>query len=170
MFNFIKRSSINQSKDNSNIVSIADGKLIDIKTVTDEVFSSEMMGQSVAFQLEGDTAVVASPITGSLDVVFPTGHSFGVKDSNGLEIIIHIGIDTSKTNGEGFKILKHQGSIVNAGEAVIEVDLKKLASKGYDTTTMLIITSAGNQTLKFIEPQPVKKGQSILYREGEANE
>lgn len=144
------------------IVAIADGNLVDLSTVKDEVFASKAMGDGVAFTYDGDSVVLCSPANGTLSVLFPTGHAYGITMNNGMEVLVHCGIDTVNASGDGFKLLsKKQGDAVKAGDPIVEVDLKKL-SKTYDMTTMLIVTNSNDQTLAFLEPQPVQRGTSVV--------
>lgn len=127
--------------DDSAIVAIADGELIDVKSVPDPVFAEEMMGKSTAFKYNKDKVTLCSPANGTLGVLFPTGHAFGIVTNEGVEILIHCGVDTVNANGDGFKLLKKkQGDTVKAGDPIVEVDIKKL-SANYDMSTMLIITN-----------------------------
>lgn len=147
--------------DDSAIVALADGELIDVSTVTDPVFAEQMMGKSVAFKYEGKT-VLCSPANGTLAVLFPTGHAYGIMTNEGVELLVHCGVDTVNANGDGFRLLKKkQGDTVKAGDPIVEVDVEKL-SKTYDMSTMLIITNANDKELDFIDPQPVKRGQSVI--------
>ena len=144
-----------------DIVALADGELIDIKTVSDPVFAEEMMGKSTAFKFPGDKVVLCAPANGNLAVLFPTGHAYGLMMNNGVELLVHCGVDTVNANGDGFRLLgKKQGDTVKAGDPIVEVDLKKL-SKTYDMSTMLIITNANEKELDFIEPQTVTRGQKV---------
>ncbi|MBQ1299994.1 MAG: PTS glucose transporter subunit IIA [Erysipelotrichaceae bacterium] len=148
--------------DDSAIVAIADGELIDIKSVPDPVFAEEMMGKSTAFKYNKDKVTLCSPANGTLGVLFPTGHAFGIVTNEGVEILIHCGVDTVNANGDGFKLLKKkQGDTVKAGDPIVEVDIKKL-SANYDMSTMLIITNPNEKEYEFIEPQAVKRGQSVV--------
>lgn len=143
------------------IVAIADGELIDVHTVSDAVFAQEMMGKSVAFRFDEGKIVLCSPANGTLGVLFPTGHAYGITMNNGMELLVHCGIDTVNAKGEGFRILdKKQGDPVKAGDPIIEVNIRKLSQK-YDMSTMLIITNNNNKEYGFIEPQSVKRGQII---------
>jgi len=145
-----------------DIVAIADGQLVDIKTVSDPVFAEQMMGQSIAFKYNKDKVVLCSPVNGTLSVLFPTGHAFGLTSNDDVEVLVHIGVDTVNSKGDGFKLLnKKQGDAVKAGDPIVEVDVNKLA-KTYDMSTMLIITNANGKQINFIDPQEVKRGQSIL--------
>ena len=143
------------------IVAVADGELIDVATVSDAVFAEKMMGESIAFTYTQDKVTVCSPANGTLSVLFPTGHAFGVTMKDGTELLVHIGIDTVSAKGEGFKILgKKQGSTVKAGEPVIEADFRKLRQK-YDMPVMLIVTNSNEHHVSFISPCKVFRGQKV---------
>lgn len=144
------------------IVAPANGKLIDVSTVSDPVFAQKMMGDSVAFTYDGDKVLICAPANGELTILFPTEHAFGITRNDGVEILIHIGIDTVNAKGDGFKAGKYkQGDMVKAGAPIVTVDLKKLKAN-YDMSTMLIITNANGKTIQFISPQYVKRGQSVI--------
>ena len=144
------------------IVALADGELIDIKTVPDPVFSEEMMGKSTAFKYAGDKVILCAPANGTLGVLFPTGHAYGIVTNEGLELLVHCGVDTVNANGDGFKVLgKKQGDTVKAGDPIVEVDLKKLRAT-YDMSTMLIVTNANGREIEFIEPGQVARGQKVV--------
>lgn len=146
----------------TDIVALADGELIDVADVQDPVFSEKMMGDSIAFHYNADKVILCSPANGTLSVLFPTGHAFGVTMNNGVELLVHCGIDTVSANGDGFRVLKkRQGDKVKAGDPIVEVDIKKLAQK-FDMSTMLIITNANNQEIVFEEPQTVVRGQKVV--------
>ena len=88
-----------------DIVAIADGEVIDITTVSDAVFAEQMMGKSTAFKYNKDKVVLCSPANGTLAVLFPTGHAYGIMMNNGVELLVHCGVDTVNANGDGFKLL-----------------------------------------------------------------
>ncbi|MGT2935887.1 glucose PTS transporter subunit IIA [Streptococcus castoreus] len=126
------------------IVAITDGQLQSLESVNDPVFSQKIMGDGLAFRLHSD--FIGSPINGELTTVFPTGHAFGVKGKNGIEILVHIGINTVELKGEGFDVLAKAGEEVRAGQPIIKINREFIDSKGYDTSTMMIVT---NQNLSF---------------------
>lgn len=146
----------------TDIVALADGELIDVTTVSDPMFAEKMMGDSVAFRYSGEKVTICSPANGTLSALFPTGHAFGVTMANGVELLVHIGIDTVNAKGDGFRLLgKKQDAAVKAGDPIVEVDLKKLAKK-YDMPVMLIVTNANEQTITFRAPCTVKRGESVI--------
>lgn len=147
-----------------DIVAMADGDLFDVTTVPDQVFSQKMLGDSVAFQYAGDSVDVCAPASGTLTVLYPTGHAFGITRADGVELLVHIGIDTVEANGDGFTLGKfRQGDQVKAGDLIVTADLKKLGAK-YNMSTMLIITNANGKEIHFIAPQHVTKGQSVIQK------
>lgn len=143
-----------------DIVAMADGQIIDITSVPDPVFAEQMMGKSVAFKYTQDKVVLCSPANGLLKVLFPTGHAFGVELNNGVELLVHCGIDTVNTKGDGFRIIAKQGDEVKAGDPIVEVDIEKL-SKDYDMSTILIVTDPKDREFEFIDPQAVIRGQKL---------
>lgn len=164
MFSFFKKkdeepvlvNTIQASDD--DIVAIADGTMIPLGQVKDDVFSQKMMGDGVAFEIRGD--VIVSPCNGSLDVVFPTGHAYGITMANGVVLMIHIGINTVDSKGDGFQILVKQGDAVKAGDPLVKLDMKKLKAK-YDMTVMLIVTDTNGREVNFVDCQEVAAGQKI---------
>lgn len=114
------------------------GRCIDITEVSDAAFSTKAMGDGIAIIPETDT--ICSPSNGKLIMVFRTGHAFGIQTDNGLEILIHIGIDTVNLEGKGFTVLKKQNSYVKKGEPIVKVDMESI-KKDYDPTTLVIITN-----------------------------
>jgi len=147
--------------DDQSIVAIADGRMIDIAAVPDDVFSQQMMGTSTAFAFLQDEVTLSSPANGILSVLFPTGHAYGITMKDGTELLVHIGIDTVQANGDGFTILKHQGDCVKAGDPIVTVNLKKLRKK-FDMSVMLIVVKKGTQEINFAKPCAVERGQNIL--------
>ncbi len=145
-----------------DIVAVADGRIVDIKTVSDPVFAEEMIGQSIAFRYGLDKLTLCAPANGTLATLFPTGHAYGIEREDGVQILIHIGVDTVNSKGDGFRLLsKKQGDRVKAGDPIVEVDFGKLSQK-YDMSVILIIADPAGKTFAFLDPQSVKRGQSLL--------
>ena len=143
------------------IIAPADGELIDITTVSDPVFAQKMMGDGVAFEFPKQKVTICAPANGTLSVMFPTGHAFGVTMTNGIEVLVHIGIETVNTKVDGFQLhSKKQGDAVRAGDPIVTADFAKL-SQTYDCSTMLIVTDPKDQTIRFKEPGAVSLGDKI---------
>ena len=123
--------------------SILDGKVIPITDVQDEVFSQKIMGDGVA--IEPSNTVVTAPADCDVSVVMAdTGHACGLTLANGVELLIHVGVDTVDMGGDGFKLLVKEGDHVRAGEPLIEFDPEKIRAAGHPCTTMLIVTGEGS--------------------------
>ncbi|MGN1343281.1 MAG: PTS glucose transporter subunit IIA [Traorella sp.] len=164
LFNFLKKEkgidNINVSE--NDIIAMADGEIIDIHNVSDSLFAQEILGKSIAFKYSQNKVILCAPTSGVLSVLFPTGHAFGITRNDGVELLIHIGIDTVNANGNGFKLLsKKQGDKIKMGDPIVEVNIKKL-SQNYDMSTMLIITNPCEKEFEFISPQSITKGMPIV--------
>ncbi len=155
---FSKKNNLEDEK----IVAMADGELIDITAVSDPIFAEKIMGESAAFKFYGDIVKICSPINGELTLMYPTGHAFGVTNKYGVEILVHIGVNTVEADGEGFVIGNYkQGDQLKCGDPIVTVNMEKLKTK-YDMSTMLIITNSNGNHYEFLSPQEVKCGQSVL--------
>lgn len=150
---------VQETYPDDDIVAISDADLVNIEDVNDETFSQKMMGDGVAFKLNND--FVCSPANGTLETMFPTGHAFGILTNEGVEILIHIGLETVNLKGEGFDVLVKQGEKVRAGQPIVRVDREKLQKAGYDLTTMLVITNPNDKTIKLKNDGPVKIGDKL---------
>ncbi|AQR97404.1 beta-glucoside-specific PTS transporter subunit IIABC [Clostridium saccharoperbutylacetonicum] len=143
-FGFDEGKTTSESKKNHDndleLVSCVQGEMINIEEVRDAVFAGKAMGEGVAFIPEN--GVITAPIDGAIEVAFPTGHAIGIKSSDGVEILIHVGINTVELKGEHFKMLVNQGESVKCGQKLIEFDLEAIKEKDYDITTMMIITNS----------------------------
>jgi len=123
--------------------SILDGKVIPITDVQDEVFSQKIMGDGVA--IEPSNTVVTAPADCDVSVVMAdTGHACGLTLANGVELLIHVGVDTVDMGDDGFKLLVNEGDHVKAGQPLIEFDPEKIRAAGHPCTTMLIVTGEGS--------------------------
>ena len=122
---------------NIEILSPATGKAIPITKVNDSVFSEKVLGDGMAVELTDGK--ILSPIDATVTTVAQTLHAYGFKDDNGTEILIHIGLDTLKLKGKGFKAHVKEGDKVKKGDLICEVDLELLKKEKYDTTTPIVI-------------------------------
>jgi len=116
-----------------------EGQLKDIKEVNDPMFAGELIGKGMAIVPSRNTIV--SPVNGTILMVFPTNHALGIQLENGIELLIHIGIDTVKLKGEGFKAFVQEGQSVKVGDLLVEVDFESVREKGYSTDTLMVVTS-----------------------------
>lgn len=158
--NEVDTASAEVTADDGKIVAVANGKMIDITTVNDETFAGKMLGDGVAFELKDGTIV--APSSGILSVMAETGHAFGITRADGVELLVHIGINTVEMNGIGFKNLAKAGDKVKAGQPIVNVDLKMLKNKGYDLTTMLIVTDNNGKNINFGSYGEVSRGETVM--------
>jgi glucose-specific phosphotransferase system IIA component len=119
------------------ICSPCSGQIKELSQVDDEVFSKGLAGDGFAVVPEED--LVLSPVDGTVSMIFPTKHAIGIKDSEGKEFIIHIGIDTVKLKGKGFQVLVSENQKVKAGVPLVKVDYSVLKQNGLGTDIIILL-------------------------------
>jgi PTS system glucose-specific IIA component len=136
------------------------GEILEIEKVPDPVFAGKMIGDGLAINpVEG---VVVSPCDGKIIQVFPTKHALGILTKEGIEILIHIGIDTVTLKGEGFKAYVSEGDIVKKGDKLLEIDLDYINKNHKSTITPILITNMDKvKEIKFNKGN-VKKGKDMI--------
>lgn len=122
------------------MVSPVKGEVVPLTSVNDATFSSEMLGKGIAVIPSENTFY--APIKGEVVTLFNTLHAIGLRSEDGIEVLIHIGIDTVQLNGKHYKALVKQGDIVEAGDPLVQVDLEAVKKDGYDIITPIIITNS----------------------------
>lgn len=147
MFGFFKKRN-NEEKKVPQLVAAANGKVVPLSEVPDPVFAQKMAGDGVAIDPTGD--LIVAPADGELSLVFNTKHAFAITLDNGIELLVHIGVDTVSLNGEGFEQLAEQGTKVKAGTPIIKIDREFIKSKGFSLMTPILITNP--DILSSIEP------------------
>ena len=140
------------------VVSPLKGKVVPLNQVEDAAFSSEVMGKGVA--IEPTEGKVVAPVNGVVTTLFKTKHAVGITSDNGIEILIHVGMDTVKLEGEYFTAHVKQGDTVKAGELLVEFDIAKIKAAGCEVTTPIIITNSA----EYAEINPTAK-DSIEQKE-----
>lgn len=122
------------------VVSPLAGEVISLAAVQDEAFASGVLGKGLAvIPTEGK---LYAPCNGEVTALFPTGHAIGVKSDSGIEVLMHIRMDTVKLEGKYFTIKTVAGAKVKAGDLLVEFDLEKITTEGYDITTLVLITNS----------------------------
>lgn len=164
---FIKEEDVLEREDSSKtepaviktdliLYAPVDGDCIPVSEVNDRVFSSRMMGEGVAFRFEGSQ--VCAPCDGKICMIAETKHAFGMVNEEGVEVIIHIGLDTVSLNGKGFTVLVKENQMVKRGTPVIELDQEFLKSKGIDLTTPMIVTNGTDMEIEIFTGKGMEKG------------
>ncbi|BFN03403.1 glucose PTS transporter subunit IIA [Clostridium tetani] len=135
------------------ILTPIEGEVVELEKVPDEVFSKKMLGDGFAVEIKGDK--VYAPIEGEISVIFPTKHAIAITTNNGLEILIHVGIDTVELQGEGFISHVKQGDTVKKGDLLLTVDKEFIKNKGKSLMTPVIVTN-----MEKVESIEIFKGQN----------
>ncbi|MEG1004262.1 PTS sugar transporter subunit IIA [Clostridium sp.] len=138
MFGLFKKNK-NEKNEALNFVAPVSGKAIDLSEVPDPVFAQKMAGDGLAIDATGD--VIVAPCDGDLTLVFKTKHAFAMTLDNGIEMLVHIGIETVSLNGEGFEQLVEAGTKVKAGTPIIKIDREFIKSKNLSLVTPILITN-----------------------------
>lgn len=132
-----------KKKKQPSIVSLpVKGKIIALSEVSDPAFAQGMMGPG--FAVIPKEGVVVAPLKGTVTFIAPTGHAIGITSEDGADLLIHIGIDTVKFEGEGFIQLVQESDHVDSGQPIIKFDRDLFVSQGTDTSVMLVITNAAD--------------------------
>lgn len=156
----------NESKDEGKTASdmlrslplgnVVSGEIVPMAEINDQAFSTGALGKGLGIIPSNNE--IYSPIDGEIMVVFPTKHAIGLKDENGVELLIHIGIDTVELDGQCFELLIEQGQQVKKGQKIAEVDFDKIKEAGYDPTTIVVITN----TDQFLDVLPTQSEQVTM--------
>ena len=146
---------------NETLVTPIVGDVVALADVNDPVFSSGAMGQGIA--VKPSQGVVYAPADAEVSIAFPTGHAFGLKTTDGAEVLIHVGIDTVSMNGDGFEAKVAQGDKVKAGDVLGTFDSNKIAAAGLDDTTMVIVTNTADYaSVAPVATGSVAKGDAVI--------
>lgn len=152
------------TKDTDTIIEFTapvDGQVIPLTQVNDQAFASGAMGEGLAI-LPSDGSFV-SPINGTVEMVFETKHAFGLRSEEGLEILIHIGLDTVKLDGAPFETLVKTGDTIQVGTPLVNVDLEQIKAAGLETTTPIIFTNHTEfARIEQLNKQQVTAGETVL--------
>ncbi|MEC0125549.1 beta-glucoside-specific PTS transporter subunit IIABC [Paenibacillus pabuli] len=137
------------------------GEVVELASVADEAFSSEAMGKGVAIIPSSGTVV--SPVEGVVTTITKSRHAIAVIGNDGVEVLIHVGLDTVKLKGEGFTLKVQEGDQVNVGDVMMEVDLAKIKERGFEWITPVIITNSGNySSVSGIGERNISAGEPVI--------
>lgn len=140
------------------------GKVIPLDDVPDNVFSQHVMGDGIAIEPSSDTVVAPADSTVNA-VMADTGHACGLTFANGMELLIHVGVDTVDMNGEGFALLVEEGQKVRAGEGLIRFDKEKIHAAGHPSVTVFIVTEEGSaKNIEYLSGMEAEAGETPVIR------
>ena len=134
------------------------GKIIPLTEVPDQVFAQGMMGQGFAIAPTGNT--VYSPIDGKIVSIFPTKHAIGLVTDTGVEILIHVGVDTVKLKGQGFEQLAEDGQVVKRGDALLKIDLAYIEANAPSSIIPIIFTNLTTEKLTVLRDGIQQHGET----------
>lgn len=156
----LENSTTHIEKADIQITSPLEGELLQITEVPDEVFSQKMMGDG--FAINPTNGIVTSPVNGKIVNAFPTKHAIGIEADNGLELLIHVGVDTVNLKGEGFDIFVEQGQSIKRGEKLLEVDLEFVKDKVPSVITPVIFTNLEGKEVSLLKNGLVSNGEKDI--------
>jgi glucose-specific phosphotransferase system IIA component len=150
----------NNKKEIDEVAAIMTGELKSISDAPDPAFAQKLMGDGyVIFPNSGE---VVAPFDGKITMVYPTKHVIALTSNSGLEVLIHIGLDTVKLNGEGFELLAQVDDDVKKGQQILKVDLEFIKSKNLLTATPVVITNLNERTIEIDRLGDVIAGEVVL--------
>ena len=142
-----------------DVLAPLDGTVVELESVPDEVFAQKMVGDGLAIDPSG--AVAVAPVSGTLVKLFPGGHAFGIATSDGVELIVHLGLDTIELKGEGFENLAVEGQVVSAGTPVVRFDRAVIERMG--KVMLSPVVSTGSGTIVCCAGGVVQAGRDVLF-------
>ena len=158
---FVEESNAQLLDNEISITSPLEGKVIPLTEVKDPTFSQEILGKGAAIIPE--KGVVYAPFDGKVDAVFETGHALGLVSEDGVELLVHVGIDTVNLKGKYFTPKKKSGDTMKKGDILLEFDIDKIKADGYDVTTPIIISNTEQfAKVKACEDKVVTKESKLL--------
>ncbi|PJM79418.1 glucose PTS transporter subunit IIA [Bifidobacterium scaligerum] len=129
------------------------GELVDLAAIDDPVFASKALGEGVGLMPETqESMAVCAPVSGTLKTVAKTGHAFGIKTDDGVEVLVHIGLDTADMSGEGFALQKRKGDVVSAGDVILHADCAAIRHAGH--SAVVVVTVVNTAAMASVTPLP----------------
>ena len=160
MFDSLKKMFEKNAKTIS-LKAVEDGRTIPMDEVNDQTFAQELLGPGIAIVPSNGTVI--APINGTIATVMDTKHAVCIQGEDGLELIVHAGLDTVELNGKYYQTYKEIGDQVKAGDVLLEFDLEEITKAGYDVTTPIVITNLGDYKItKCLTGQQVKAGEEVI--------
>ncbi len=137
------------------------GRAVPLSEVPDEVFAQGMAGEGAAI-VPSRSGVAVAPVSGTLIKLFEGGHAFGIEAEGGVELIVHVGLDTIELRGKGFEKLATEGETVEAGQPIVRFDLETIRDAGYDPITPVVVTNADEHPVSGQRTGELSAGDSLF--------
>ncbi len=137
-----------------------DGKVIPLEQLPDETFASAILGPGCGIEPTGDT--VYAPFDGTVTQIATTLHAVGITSNDGIELLIHVGMDTVDMKGQGFTVLVKENQKVTAGTPLLKVDLDAIRAAGHPTATAIIVTDGAGDEVKMLAEGDVAPGTPLF--------
>lgn len=141
------------------VLAPVDGTVVDLEKVPDPVFAQKLVGDGLAIDPVGNTAV--APVAGDLVKLFSGGHAFGIASSDGVELIVHLGLDTVELKGTGFQNIAREGQQVQAGTPITRFDRPTIEREG--KVMISPVVSVGGGAIIWRASGEVRAGQDVLF-------
>ena len=158
-----EEKEIASDNNESRIYAPVSGKVIRREDIPDETFASGIMGEGAGIEPEEETVV--APFDGEITSVVDTGHAVGLTSSDGVELLIHVGVDTVKMKGDGFQVFVTEGQKVKAGEKLLKFDRDKIRKAGYSDTTAVLVTNSDDYSSVKTAAENVKQKDTVIIIE-----
>jgi sugar PTS system EIIA component len=137
------------------------GTAVPLSEVPDEVFAEGMAGEGGAI-VPGASGEAVAPVSGTLVKLFEGGHAFGIETDGGVELIVHVGLDTIEMRGNGFEKLATEGDWVEAGQPIVRFDLDEIKNSGYDPVTPVVVTNPERHPVGNLRTGEVSAGEPLF--------
>lgn len=146
----------------STVFSPVIGEAVTLSTVKDPVFAEGTLGKGMAVKPE--QGKLYAPVSGTVIALFPSGHALGIQTEQGMEVLIHIGVDTVEMNGEGFETHISANDVVKKGQLLISFDIEKINKAGYDSTVMVVVSNSNEMgTIEQTDKTHVTQEDSLFW-------
>ncbi len=162
MFGKLK-NMFGKGKEALKVLSPMEGEAIALSQVNDPTFSEELLGKGVA--IRPSSGRVASPVNGVVSQMFDTGHAVSLTSEDGVEVLIHVGLDTVKLKGKHYTIHANNGDSVKIGDLLMEFDREGIAADGYDTVTPVVVCNSDEFKGFDMQAGAVKAGEELIRLE-----
>lgn len=155
MFKFLKKKKL------ETIYSPIEGVVVESKEVNDPTFAEEMLGKGLA--IKPTVGKAYAPFDGTVEMIFPTKHALGLKSKNGVEVLMHIGLDTVKLEGKPFTVHVNAGDSISKGDLLVEFDMDMIKAEGLETITPVVVTNSFDyKEVTRLTGKTVKVGEVVM--------